>query len=103
MRRRALPTLRRVEELRALAAGEQAWLRLLGPCLEPLVRSGEWLCVRRSHEDDAGLAPRDNAVVETPQGMNIAMTIRSQSDDHSIALLEAYKFPFRREEVQTVG
>ena len=45
----------------------------------------------------------DGELLENPQGMNIAMTIRSQSDEHSIALLEAYKFPFRREEVVTVG
>ncbi|MDJ0520911.1 MAG: 50S ribosomal protein L5 [Planctomycetota bacterium] len=45
----------------------------------------------------------DGELLETPQGMNIAMTIRSQSDDHSIALLEAFKFPFRREEVASVG
>ncbi len=44
----------------------------------------------------------DGDLLETVQGMNIAMTIRSQSDDHSIALLEAYNFPFRREEA-TVG
>lgn len=44
----------------------------------------------------------DGDLLETTQGMNIAMTIRSQSDDHSIALLEAYNFPFRREEA-TVG
>ena len=42
-------------------------------------------------------------LLETPQGMNISMTIRSQSDEHSIALLEAYNFPFRREEVANVG
>lgn len=45
----------------------------------------------------------DGDLLETTQGMNIAMTIRSQSDDHSVALLEAYKFPFRREEVASVG
>ena len=45
----------------------------------------------------------DGELLETPQGMNIAMTIRSQSDEHSIALLEAYNFPFRREEVANVG
>jgi len=45
----------------------------------------------------------DGELLETPQGMNIAMTFRSQSDEHSIALLEAYNFPFRREEVASVG
>jgi len=46
----------------------------------------------------------DGDLLETPQGMNIAMTIRSKSDDHSKALLSAYKFPFRRaEEEATVG
>jgi len=44
----------------------------------------------------------DGELLETTQGMNIAMTIRSESDEHSAALLAAYKFPFRREEV-TVG
>ena len=42
-------------------------------------------------------------LLDTPQGMNIALTIRSNSDDDSIALLEAYGFPFRREEVESVG
>jgi len=42
-------------------------------------------------------------LLENPQGMNISLTIRSQSDEHSIALLEAYNFPFRREEVASVG
>lgn len=46
----------------------------------------------------------DGDLLETTQGMNIAMTIRSKSDDHSKALLSAYKFPFRRaEEGATVG
>lgn len=45
----------------------------------------------------------DGELLDTPQGMNIAMTIRSRSDEHSIALLEAYGFPFRREEVKSVG
>jgi ribosomal protein L5 len=45
----------------------------------------------------------DGELLEEPQGMNIALTIRSQSDEHSIALLEAYNFPFRREEVASVG
>lgn len=40
----------------------------------------------------------DGELLENPQGMNITFTIRSQSDEHSIALLEAYNFPFRREE-----
>jgi len=46
----------------------------------------------------------DGDLLETPQGMNIAMTIRSNSDEHSKALLDGYKFPFRRaEEEATVG
>ena len=45
----------------------------------------------------------DGDLLDTPQGMNIAMTIRSRSDEDSIALLEAYGFPFRREEVESVG
>ena len=44
----------------------------------------------------------DGELLENPQGMNITFTIRSESDEHSIALLEAYNFPFRREEA-TVG
>lgn len=40
----------------------------------------------------------DGELLENPQGMNITFTIRSESDEHSIALLEAYNFPFRREE-----
>ncbi len=40
----------------------------------------------------------DGELLETPQGMNIAMTIRSNSDDHSKALLSAFNFPFRRAE-----
>ena len=35
--------------------------------------------------------------------MNIAMTIRSRSVEDGIALLEAYGFPFRREELESVG
>jgi len=42
-------------------------------------------------------------LLDIPQGMNIAMTIRSRSDQDSIALLEAYGFPFHREEVKTLG
>jgi large subunit ribosomal protein L5 len=45
----------------------------------------------------------DGDLLDNTQGMNIAMTIRSRSDEDSIALLEAYGFPFRREEVQSVG
>ncbi|MDF1700886.1 MAG: 50S ribosomal protein L5 [Planctomycetota bacterium] len=40
----------------------------------------------------------DGELLENPQGMNITFTMRSQSDEHSIALLRAYNFPFRREE-----
>ena len=45
----------------------------------------------------------DGELLDIPQGMNIAMTIRSRSDQDSIALLEAYGFPFHREEVKSVG
>ncbi len=45
----------------------------------------------------------DGDLLENTQGMNITFTIRSQSDDHSVALLKAYNFPFRREEVANVG
>jgi large subunit ribosomal protein L5 len=46
----------------------------------------------------------DGELLETPQGMNIALTIRSNSDEHSKALLEAFSFPFRRAlEEATVG
>ena len=45
----------------------------------------------------------DGELLENVQGMNIAMTIRSRSDEDSAALLEAYGFPFRREEVASVG
>lgn len=46
----------------------------------------------------------DGDLLETPQGMNIAISIRSKSDDHSKALLEAFRFPFRRaSEEATVG
>jgi large subunit ribosomal protein L5 len=46
----------------------------------------------------------DGELLETPQGMNIAISIRSKSDDHSRALLEAFRFPFRRvPEEATVG
>jgi large subunit ribosomal protein L5 len=45
----------------------------------------------------------DGDLLDIPQGMNIALTIRSRSDQDSIALLESYGFPFHREEVQSVG
>jgi large subunit ribosomal protein L5 len=45
----------------------------------------------------------DGELLELPQGMNIALTIRSKSDEHSRALLEAYRFPFRPVEEATVG
>jgi large subunit ribosomal protein L5 len=45
----------------------------------------------------------DGELLEMPQGMNIAMTILSRSDEDSKALLGAYKFPFRRAEEATVG
>ncbi len=46
----------------------------------------------------------DGELLESPQGMNIAITIRSKSDDHSKALLEGFSFPFRRaSEEATVG
>ena len=37
-------------------------------------------------------------LLEFTQGMNIAISISGGSDEHSAALLEEYKFPFRREE-----
>jgi large subunit ribosomal protein L5 len=45
----------------------------------------------------------DGDLLENPQGMNITFTIQSRSDEHSVALLQAYKFPFRREEVAVRG
>ena len=46
----------------------------------------------------------DGELLETTQGMNIAITIRSKSDEHSKALLEGFRFPFRRAtEEATVG
>ncbi len=44
----------------------------------------------------------DTDLLEFTQGMNIAITIAGGSDEHSAALLEAFSFPFRREEA-TVG
>ena len=41
-------------------------------------------------------------LLESPQGMNIAITIRNGANGAGMALLEAYSFPFRREE-ETVG
>ncbi len=41
-------------------------------------------------------------LLESPQGMNIAITIRNGENGAGVALLEEYSFPFRREE-QTVG
>ena len=40
----------------------------------------------------------DGELVESPQGMNITMTIRGGSDAGSAAFLEELHFPFRREE-----
>lgn len=37
-------------------------------------------------------------LLEWPLGMNVTMTISGGSDAHSTALLEAFNFPFRREE-----
>ena len=45
----------------------------------------------------------DGELLESPQGMNIAITISGGSDENSAALMEAYSFPFRREEVDSVG
>jgi large subunit ribosomal protein L5 len=42
----------------------------------------------------------DTDLLETPQGMNVTMTISGGSDERSAALLEAFGFPFRREEAQ---
>ena len=44
----------------------------------------------------------DGELVDTPQGMNIAICMTGGSDDASAALLEEFSFPFRREEA-TVG
>ena len=41
-------------------------------------------------------------LLDTPQGMNIAITIRNGENGAGEALLEEFNFPFRREE-QTVG
>ena len=41
-------------------------------------------------------------LLESPQGMNIAITIRNGENGAGQALLAAFKFPFRREE-ETVG
>lgn len=42
-------------------------------------------------------------LLEPDQGLNVALTIRSRSDAHSVALLESFGFPFRSEEVVSVG
>jgi large subunit ribosomal protein L5 len=44
----------------------------------------------------------DSDLLDTQQGMNIAITISGGSDEASRALLEGFSFPFRREEA-TVG
>ena len=44
----------------------------------------------------------DTDLLENTQGMNIALTIRNGANGGGEALLEAFNFPFRREEV-TVG
>jgi large subunit ribosomal protein L5 len=44
----------------------------------------------------------DSDLLDSPQGMNIAITISGGSDEGSRALLEEFGFPFRREEA-TVG
>jgi len=41
-------------------------------------------------------------LLDNPQGMNIAITIRNGENGAGQALLEAFQFPFRREE-ETVG
>ena len=41
-------------------------------------------------------------LLDSPQGMNIAITIRNGENGAGLALLEEYSFPFQREE-QTVG
>jgi large subunit ribosomal protein L5 len=40
----------------------------------------------------------DGELIESPQGMNITMTIRGGDDKASAAFLEAFHFPFRRPE-----
>lgn len=42
-------------------------------------------------------------LLESPQGMNITMTIRGGSDEASAAFLEELRFPFRREEDERRG
>jgi large subunit ribosomal protein L5 len=44
----------------------------------------------------------DADLLESPQGMNIAITISGDNDGASAAFLEEFQFPFRREEA-TVG
>lgn len=44
----------------------------------------------------------DTDLLEFPQGMNIAITIRNGENGAGLALLEEFSFPFRREEA-TVG
>ena len=41
-------------------------------------------------------------LLDNPQGMNIAITIRNGQNGAGLALLEAFQFPFIREE-ETVG
>ena len=41
-------------------------------------------------------------LLENPQGMNIAITIRNGANGAGLALLAAFQFPFRREE-ETLG
>jgi large subunit ribosomal protein L5 len=45
----------------------------------------------------------DGDLLETTQGMNIAITISGGSDEASLALLEEFNFPFRRLEEVAVG
>lgn len=41
----------------------------------------------------------DGELLESPQGLNIAITIKNADDGGGQALLEAFGFPFKREEV----
>ena len=42
----------------------------------------------------------DVDLLDMPQGMNVTITISGGSDERSAALLEAFGFPFRREEAK---
>lgn len=42
----------------------------------------------------------DTDLLDMPQGMNVTIGISGGSDERSVALLEAFGFPFRREEAK---